>query len=105
WSGPSFSYDGRFYKIPELGVHPHPAQGPDLPIWIGGHSRAAIRAAAEHAHGLLTWLASPEQVREIAARLRSLRPAARLAAAIALTGSAGEIEDQARRMREAGADL
>jgi len=105
WSRPSFSYEGRFYRIPEVGVHPHPVQGPDLPVWIGGHSRAAIRSAADRGSGLLTWLAGPEPVRAMAADLRSRRSGARLAAATALAGSPGEIEARARRLAEAGADL
>src|SRR3989441_9158869 len=36
WSRPTFSYNGRFIKIPEVGVHPQPPQGERLPLWIGG---------------------------------------------------------------------
>ena len=105
WTHRSFSHEGKFYNVPEIGVHPHPVQGPDLPIWIGGHSRASIRTAAERGHGVLTWLAGPDRVREIAADLRSQGPTSHLAAAIPLNDSAPETLSHARRMQEAGADL
>src|SRR5437879_6609088 len=48
WSRPTFSYEGRFVKIPEVGVHPQPPQGERLPLWIGGQGDEAVRIAAEH---------------------------------------------------------
>jgi probable F420-dependent oxidoreductase len=53
WSESSFEHHGKLYDYPELGVHPHPVQGRDLPIWIGGTSKRMIRIAAEQADGLL----------------------------------------------------
>jgi probable F420-dependent oxidoreductase len=105
WTHRSFSHKGQFYSIPEVGVHPHPVQGAQLPIWIGGHSSAAIRTAAERGHGVLTWLAGPDRVREIATELRSQRSTAHLAAAMPLKNSPAETLSQARRLQEAGADL
>ncbi|TME73986.1 MAG: TIGR03619 family F420-dependent LLM class oxidoreductase [Chloroflexi bacterium] len=43
WREPTFSYDGRFWKIPPVGVNPRPLQGERLPLWIGGHGDAAVR--------------------------------------------------------------
>lgn len=44
WSGSRIAFDGRFIRIPESGgVQPHPVQRPHIPIWIGGHSDAALR--------------------------------------------------------------
>src|ERR671923_77919 len=34
-----------------LGCLPHPFQKPHPPIWIGGHSRAALRRAARYGDG------------------------------------------------------
>jgi probable F420-dependent oxidoreductase len=53
WGEDSFEHHGRFYDYPELGVHPHPVQGRDLPIWIGGTSPRMVRMAAEQGDGLI----------------------------------------------------
>jgi probable F420-dependent oxidoreductase len=44
WTKPRVAFEGRFWRIAEAGgVRPHPAQRPHIPIWIGGHSEAALR--------------------------------------------------------------
>jgi probable F420-dependent oxidoreductase len=49
WTEDVFSFDGEFYRFPRLGAHPHPLQKPHPPIWVGGHSKAAIRRTARYA--------------------------------------------------------
>jgi len=34
WSERTVSYDGRYYKLSDVGILPHPAQKPGIPIWI-----------------------------------------------------------------------
>ena len=34
WSEKTISYEGRYYKLNDVGVLPHPAQKPGIPIWI-----------------------------------------------------------------------
>jgi alkanesulfonate monooxygenase SsuD/methylene tetrahydromethanopterin reductase-like flavin-dependent oxidoreductase (luciferase family) len=34
WSETTISYDGRYYKLNDVGILPHPAQQPGIPIWI-----------------------------------------------------------------------
>lgn len=34
WSNKTVNYDGRYYKINDVGILPHPAQKPGIPIWI-----------------------------------------------------------------------
>jgi alkanesulfonate monooxygenase SsuD/methylene tetrahydromethanopterin reductase-like flavin-dependent oxidoreductase (luciferase family) len=34
WSETTVSYDGRYYKLRDVGILPHPAQKPGIPIWI-----------------------------------------------------------------------
>jgi alkanesulfonate monooxygenase SsuD/methylene tetrahydromethanopterin reductase-like flavin-dependent oxidoreductase (luciferase family) len=34
WSEAAINYDGRYYKLNNVGVLPHPAQQPQIPIWI-----------------------------------------------------------------------
>jgi probable F420-dependent oxidoreductase len=44
WTKPRVAFEGRFARIAEAGgVRPHPARQPHIPIWIGGHSDAALR--------------------------------------------------------------
>ena len=34
WSETTINYDGRYYKLSDVGILPHPAQKPGIPIWI-----------------------------------------------------------------------
>lgn len=44
WTKPRIAFEGRFAHVAEAGgVRPHPAQQPRIPIWIGGHTEAALR--------------------------------------------------------------
>lgn len=52
WTGSRVAFEGRFVHIPESGgVRPHPVQRPHIPIWIGGHSDAALRRVVEIGDG------------------------------------------------------
>ncbi len=44
-------YQGRFYSFEEVRFYPKPVQKPHPPIWIGGHTKAAIRRAARLGDG------------------------------------------------------
>ena len=77
WTKPRVAFHGRLAQIPEAGgVLPHPVQRPHIPIWIGGHSDAALRRVAEIADG---WhplgLRPPVSLlpHEMAAKVRRLR--------------------------------
>lgn len=105
WTKPTFSYDGRFVKIPEVGVHPQPPQGARLPLWIGGQGDAAVRIAAERGAGLFIWQQTPERVAEYGRTLRALRRDAPLAACVWTDQDKREWDGQVRGMEEAGVDL
>jgi probable F420-dependent oxidoreductase len=105
WTKPTFSYDGRFVKIPEVGVHPQPPQGARLPLWIGGQGETAVRIAAEHDAGLFIWLQTPERVAEYGRQLRALNAKAPLAACAWTNQDEHEWDGQVRGMEEAGVDL
>ena len=69
--------NGLLARIAEAGgVRPHPARQPHIPIWIGGHSEAALRRTVEVGDG---WhplgLRPPVSLHppEMAARVRRLR--------------------------------
>ena len=51
WTGEPVSHQGEFYQFDEVRCEPIPVQRPGPPIWIGGHSRAALRRAARHGDG------------------------------------------------------
>jgi len=52
WTRPRIAFEGRFAHIPESGgVLPHPARAPHIPIWIGGHSEAALKRVVAVADG------------------------------------------------------
>src|SRR4030095_14839877 len=46
WTRSPASFEGEFYRFTDLQCLPHPVQKPHPPIWVGGHSRPAIRLAA-----------------------------------------------------------
>jgi len=46
WSQSPASFDGRFYQYSDIRCEPFPVQKPHPPIWVGGHSRAALRRTA-----------------------------------------------------------
>ncbi len=39
------SYNGRFYRVPEIGFQPKPVNG-HIPIWVGGDTEPAFRRTA-----------------------------------------------------------
>jgi alkanesulfonate monooxygenase SsuD/methylene tetrahydromethanopterin reductase-like flavin-dependent oxidoreductase (luciferase family) len=51
WTQDPVSHDGEFYSFKELRCVPHPVQKPHPPIWIGGHSRPALRRVAKYGDG------------------------------------------------------
>lgn len=77
WTKEWPSYKGRFYSMDEVRFFPKPVQKPHPPIWIGGHTKAAIRRAARlgdgwHPIGLRPPAGlTPEEYAKAAADLRS----------------------------------
>lgn len=47
WSEAHATFHGRFYRYDDLVSEPKPAQGGNLPIWIGGNTSRALQRAAE----------------------------------------------------------
>jgi probable F420-dependent oxidoreductase len=75
WTNPRVAFAGRFARVAEAGgTRPHPARS--IPIWIGGHSDAALRRVVAVADG---WhplgLRPPVRLypEEMAVRVRRLR--------------------------------
>jgi probable F420-dependent oxidoreductase len=51
WTTSPASFAGEFYQFTDVQCLPLPVQKPHPPIWIGGHSRAALRRAARLGDG------------------------------------------------------
>lgn len=66
------AYDGRFYRFPEVGFAPKPPRG-HIPIWVGGHSEAALRRAARYGDGFHAAFTPPEVLAGQWQRIQQLR--------------------------------
>src|SRR5438128_10013486 len=53
-AGRPFSYDGKYYKIPETTVFPRPVQAPHPPIWVTAQSPESIETTGKRGVRLLT---------------------------------------------------
>jgi probable F420-dependent oxidoreductase len=76
WSLSPASFDGRFYRYSEIRCEPFPVQRPHPPIWVGGHSRAALRRTARYGdgwHPVGAVAASPLPPQEMRTHLDTLR--------------------------------
>ncbi len=54
FSGQPFSYDGKYYQIPETSVFPQPKQSPHPPIWVVGQSPESVEATVARGFNLLS---------------------------------------------------
>jgi probable F420-dependent oxidoreductase len=114
WTRDEPSFTGQYYQVSDVTMFPKPVQTPHPPLWVGGHTKAALRRAGElgdawHPIGLrppagLTpaeYAETAQQVRAHAAR------AGRRADAVRLTLRAPlEIWSRARRShRTAGGSM
>jgi alkanesulfonate monooxygenase SsuD/methylene tetrahydromethanopterin reductase-like flavin-dependent oxidoreductase (luciferase family) len=53
-AGQPFSYDGKFFKIPETMVFPQPVQQPRPPVWITAQSPESLEGAVRRRFNVLT---------------------------------------------------
>ena len=51
WTQDPASFAGEFYQLQAVHCLPQPVQKPHPPIWIGGHSRPALRRVAKYGDG------------------------------------------------------
>jgi probable F420-dependent oxidoreductase len=51
WTTDPVSFEGRYYRVKDVHALPKPAQKGGIPIWVGGHTDAAVRRAATLADG------------------------------------------------------
>lgn len=70
WSGESVDYAGAHFTYQGACISPLPVQKP-LPLWIGGHSPAAIRRTARIGTGWLGGLMAPGEIAGVVAAIRA----------------------------------
>jgi alkanesulfonate monooxygenase len=70
WTEPVVDFKGEFYEC--LGAKLEPKPNPPIPVYLGGHSEAAQKLAAELADVYLVWA---DTLDGISARLASMRAA------------------------------
>jgi probable F420-dependent oxidoreductase len=51
WTQDPASHRGEFYRFDAVRCLPHPVQKPHPPIWVGGHSKVALRRVARLGDG------------------------------------------------------
>ncbi|HUN39795.1 MAG TPA: LLM class F420-dependent oxidoreductase [Acetobacteraceae bacterium] len=76
WTQSPASFDGAFYSFSNICAEPLPLQKPHPPIWVGGHSRAALRRTARHGdgwHPVGAIAASPLPPQEMRQHLETLK--------------------------------
>jgi probable F420-dependent oxidoreductase len=68
WGGGWVEHRGEFYDVPELTMEPHPSR--PVPIWGGGHTKAALRRCAAVCDG---WIGNAYRWDEAEAHVTTLR--------------------------------
>jgi probable F420-dependent oxidoreductase len=76
WTEETVDFAGVHYRLQGASIAPKPVQ-PDLPMWIGGSSDAAIRRTAKYGTGWQAGAETPAQVAPIVARIRAAAADAR----------------------------
>lgn len=73
WREDSVDFDGVHYKLKGAAISPKPVQA-ELPVWIGGGSKAAIQRTAKYGTG---WQAGPETPEQAAPIVAAIKVAAK----------------------------
>jgi probable F420-dependent oxidoreductase len=71
WRGGMTEYHGQHFDFDRLEISPAPTES--IPIWIGGHSNAALRRAARIGDGWIGTGCAPEEIPKILGSLHELR--------------------------------
>ena len=74
WRDDSVDFEGRHYKLKGASIAPRPVQ-PDLPMWIGGSSDAAIRRTAKYGTGWQGGGETMEDAIRVVAAIKQALPA------------------------------
>jgi probable F420-dependent oxidoreductase len=63
WTQPAASFDGKHVSLAECRMDPKPVQKPHIPIFVGGHSAAAMKRAARFGAGWYGFALGPDAAR------------------------------------------
>ena len=74
FEGRPFSYEGKFFKIPETSLFPQPLQKPHPPVWVTAQSPYSLEAAVRRGFNVLTggFGVPIERLAEFGKRLQSM---------------------------------
>ncbi len=75
WTGERVDFEGRHFRLSGASISPRPVQ-PDLPMWIGGSSEAAVRRTALYGTGWQAGAETPAEVAPVVAAIRTASAAA-----------------------------
>lgn len=75
WSETAVTFNGRWHTVEDAGINPLPVRR-TIPIWMGGHSDAAIKRAARVGDGWLPQRRPDDESRMQVERLRAYTRAA-----------------------------
>jgi probable F420-dependent oxidoreductase len=70
------SYSGEVFQVPPVNFSPKPLTRPHPPYIIGGHSKPALRRAAQRGNGWFATGLSPDLIAPLIASVREMREAA-----------------------------
>ena len=70
WAGEALDYNGRHFKLTKASISPLPVQ-PDLPMWIGGSSEAAMKRTARMGTGWQAGAETPDTVGTVIAGIKA----------------------------------
>jgi len=71
WSDPLPRYQGNYHTIEGITFEPKPVQQPGIPIWVGGHSRRAVRRTIDHGDAWHPTRMTPDYVANMLPYLRT----------------------------------
>ncbi|MFI5395624.1 MAG: LLM class F420-dependent oxidoreductase [Candidatus Binatia bacterium] len=106
WTEDAPEYHGKFVNFDPIWSWPKPVQKPHPPIFLGGHTPAALRRVVEYCDG---WMPIPARAGDLVAAIRDLRQRAEKAGrdpksiSIATYGSPADAA-VAQQYRKAGVD-
>jgi len=93
WAAPHVTFNGRWHRIEDAGINPHPPAG-RIPVWFGGHHDRTLRRIARWGDGwmMLAYPAGAEAVAEFDKMRRYAEQAGREAGSLGIeiwTSTAG----------------
>ncbi len=76
WTQDEPEYHGRFFDFDGIQMNPKPIQKPHIPIWVGGHTRRAVRRTVKYGDAWHPTRQTPEHVASMLPYLRRQAEAA-----------------------------